>query len=206
VTTNYPGDAPREQQPQPAVGSTGLPQYPPPGWTQDQFDRALNDQSHPLVAQAANAPNQVASMGARFGGLVLDWVVLAVVSAGVSFALGLGESHHSRICSTDGGGCRTQTNYSFGNSGTLVWFLVCLVYFGLLVGLTGRSLGHRAAGIRVVDFQTGRNIGVFRAGWRWTVLAATGAILTLGFWSPFFNDLRRGWHDMAGRALVVKNR
>jgi uncharacterized RDD family membrane protein YckC len=73
--------------------------------------------------------------------------------------------------------------------------------------MRGQTLGHRAAGIRVVDLATGALIGPGRAAVRWLVLGVTGAVCTLGYWSPFFDSERRqGWHDKASRSVVVPSR
>jgi uncharacterized RDD family membrane protein YckC len=99
--------------------------------------------------------------------------------------------------------CRFSTTLTLD----LLALVVGAVYSGLLVGLTGRTVGHRAAGLRVVDVETGAHIGVARAAARWVVLAATGAVFTLGYWSPFFDATRRqGWHDKAVRSVVVPSR
>jgi hypothetical protein len=49
-------------------------------------------------------------------------------------------------------------------------------------------------------------IGFGRALLRWLVLTVTGALCTLGYWSPFFDDNRRGWHDKASRAIAINSR
>ena len=36
-------------------------------------------------------------------------------------------------------------------------------------------------------------------------MSITGAICTLGYWSPFFDkERRRGWHDKASNAMAIK--
>lgn len=123
-------------------------------------------------------------MGARFGGLVLDTIILAVGS----FIVGL-------IIST------AVKNAAFLE---LVGSLISLGYFGYFVGVHGATPGHRAAGLRVVDVNSGQLIGFWRAVLRSFVLSITGLVCTLGYWSPFFDSTRRqGWHDKAASAVVI---
>ena len=75
------------------------------------------------------------------------------------------------------------------------------------IGTQGQTPGHRAARIRVVDVNTGALIGPGRAALRWLVMGVTGAICTLGYWSPFFDSKRRqGWHDKAASSVVIPAR
>jgi len=141
-------------------------------------------------------------MGARFGGLVLDTLLVWVVSGLISWPLGLFERHHSITCSSDGI-CRKTTSINFGWKVWLITLVVGVVYSALFVGSSTQTLGHRAAGVRVVDVKSGQPIGFLRAGLRWFVMALTGALLTLGYWSPFFDSRRRGWHDMASGAIAI---
>ena len=82
-----------------------------------------------------------------------------------------------------------------------------VAYSAYFVGMHGQTLGHRAAGIRVVDVNTGGLIGPGRGALRYFVLSVTGAICTLGYWSPFFDSQRRqGWHDKATNSVVIPAR
>jgi uncharacterized RDD family membrane protein YckC len=79
-----------------------------------------------------------------------------------------------------------------------------LLYHGYLVGVHGRTVGHLAAELRVVDVNTGLPIGFWRAVVRYLVLYFTGSLCYLGYFSPLFDPVRRqGWHDMAARSVVI---
>jgi uncharacterized RDD family membrane protein YckC len=181
-----PGQQPPGQQPpgQPPYGSGyGYPAAPPP----------------PPGGGYGPPPAPVpggrrASMGNRFGGLVVDTIIVAVIAAIIAIPFGAYKHH---------GG-------SFNSSQTkvdLIALVVGLAYYGFFVGVQGQTIGHRAASIRVVDVNNGGVIGVGRAMLRWVVLAISGAICTLGYWTPFFDSQRRqGWHDKAASAVVIPTR
>ena len=79
-----------------------------------------------------------------------------------------------------------------------------IAYSAYFVGTKTQTLGHRAVGIRVVDANTGGPIGPGRGALRWLVMSVTGAICTIGYWSPFFDSQRRqGWHDKASNAVAI---
>lgn len=170
----------------------GYPSAPPPGY----------GYGYP---QPAVPGGRIAGMGARFGGLVLDSVILAVPT--VIIAASTGAFHSKRSCDAFGSCTRTY-NFSAGWVVDLVGLALGIVYWGLLVGLQGQTIGHRAAGIRVVDVRSGGLIGPGRAILRWLVISITGAICTLGYWSPFFDNSgrRQGWHDKAANSVVIPAR
>jgi uncharacterized RDD family membrane protein YckC len=144
-------------------------------------------------------------MGARFGGLVIDVLVVGAISGILCAVFGLTHRSHDLSCGANG--CVDRTTYTLSAGGYLVSLLIGIAYSALLIGIQGRSLGHRAAGIRVADPVTDRPIGPLRAGWRWLVMVVTGLVFTLGYWSPFFDDYRRrGWHDKASKAIVYSVR
>lgn len=76
-------------------------------------------------------------------------------------------------------------------------------------GRRGATLGKALVGLRTVDADTGRPIGMGRALLRALVVAAGGLAFAVGqlvvLASPLFDSggRRQGWHDKAARALVV---
>jgi uncharacterized RDD family membrane protein YckC len=159
--------------------------------------------ANPYAQPIAPVPGgRKASMGARLGGLVVDAIVTGV-PVGIIGAAG-GAFHRNQSCDAFGNNCTTEIHP--------IWWLyilgavVGLAYAAYFVGVTTRTIGHRAAGIRVVDLNTGGPIGPGRAILRWFVLTATGLVCTLGYWSPFFDSQRRqGWHDKASNSVVIPN-
>ena len=81
-----------------------------------------------------------------------------------------------------------------------LWYLIHHV--GLVT--EGGSLGHRLAGLRVVR-RDGTRLGVINALIRQIVLVCA-AIPPLGFGVLWMldEDERRGWHDLAGGSVVVR--
>ena len=200
------GQQPYGQQPygQPQYGQQpygqqpyGQPQYgapvPPPGY------------GYGYGQPPAPVPGgRLAGMGARFGGLVIDTLILAVPT--VIIGLIFGGFHSQRTCDAFGD-CTSSYNFSVSLPMDFVAFLLSLAYVAYFVGVKTQTPGHRAAGIRVVDVETGAAIGPGRAMLRQFVLGITGAICTLGYWSPFFDSTRRqGWHDKSARAVVIPSK
>ncbi len=73
-------------------------------------------------------------------------------------------------------------------------------------GSTGKTLGNLLTGIRTVDACTREPIGFGRAALRWIIVGVVpaGGILVV-LLSPGFDSSGRsqGWHDKAGRSLVL---
>lgn len=158
---NEPWQQPGPYMPGPAVGYGGV-------WYQDSPARPVPG-------------GRCASMGARFGGLVIDWIVVLVPSVLISLFTGGVTTGHSITCSTYSGLCTQTTTYQPSWTFQLLFLLFGLVYFSYFVGVRGRTLGHRTVGIRVVDLTTNSPIGVPRVALRWIILLVTGAVCTLGF-------------------------
>ena len=89
----------------------------------------------------------------------------------------------------------------------VIALLVPALYFVLLTGLKGQTLGKMAAGIRVVN-QEGLAPGAGRAALRETVGKFVSIIaLFLGFLRITWDPERQGWHDkMAGTHVVTVRR
>lgn len=193
------GQPPAYGTPPPAQQPPGYPPAPPPQYGQQPYgQQPYGQQSYGGYAggpmpgptpygygEAAPIPGgRRAGMGARLGGLIIDGLVVGIPGGLIAYALG---------------GARV--------AGDVIILVLGIAYSAYFVGMTGQTLGHRAAGIRVVDVNTGGLIGPGRGALRWLVMAVTGAICTLGYWSPFFDSQRRqGWHDKATNSVVIPSR
>ena len=82
--------------------------------------------------------------------------------------------------------------------------LFSLLYYVLLTGLKGQTLGKMALSIQVVDSQ-GNPPGIWRAILRETIgkLIST-IVMFLGFLWIIWDRHRRGWHDHIGGTYVVR--
>lgn len=182
-------------QPPPGYGQPpGYAQQPPPpqygqqpGYGQPQYGQPYGGMPPaPGYGQpAVGAPGGIASMGKRFGALLIDFVIYLVV-AGILYAI-----------FTKGAGVPALT--------TLFELIFLLGYFGYFEGVRGQSIGDRALGIKVVDASTGGVIGVGRGMLRAFIRALTGILCFVGYFSPFFDGTKRnqGWHDKAANCFVV---
>jgi uncharacterized RDD family membrane protein YckC len=131
----------------------------------------------------------IAGMGARLGAFIIDWLIISIPLGGV---LGI------VAASTDSGA---------GNAAVeVISVFAGLLYFGILDGQYGATVGKRAVGIKVIDQRTAGTIGFGRGVVRWLVLAVTGSLCTIGYWSPFFDSSgrRQGWHDKVADDLVIR--
>ena len=91
------------------------------------------------------------------------------------------------------------------NSGSAALFVVVLLYYILLEGFTGRTLGKLVTGIRVVDAVTGDRPGPWAATVR-TLLRLIDGLLgyLVGMIVVAGSARRRRLGDMAARTLVVR--
>jgi uncharacterized RDD family membrane protein YckC len=114
----------------------------------------------------------------RFGGAFIDGVLLGIVSGVLRVALK-------------------------GGAGAAIAAAVEILYFTLLVGGRGQTLGMSAVGIRVVDQDGGGNIGYARAGARWLVSVFSFLCILLGYLWMLWDGEKQCWHDKAARDVVV---
>jgi uncharacterized RDD family membrane protein YckC len=70
----------------------------------------------------------------------------------------------------------------------------------------GGSIGHRVAGIRIVDARTGAPIGAWRAFGRRLLSYLSYMACFLGFIWMTWEGRRRTWHDMMTSTVVVRVR
>lgn len=125
-----------------------------------------------------------ATLGARLGAYLVDAAAVSVV--GVATLLLTGRP-------------------------ALAGLIAAEVVVGLVVweSRTGRTLGNLALGLRASRVESPYALGAGRAGLRALVLAAGHLVAGLGQWvvvgsvAADSSPRRQGWHDRAGRAVVV---
>ena len=77
-------------------------------------------------------------------------------------------------------------------------------YFTYLEGgLSGQTLGKRAMGIRVVDFNTGGPIGYNRAFVRQIGRIVSTIVIYIGYLWMLWDRERQTWHDKLANDVVV---
>ena len=88
--------------------------------------------------------------------------------------------------------------------GYILYFVGGIAYEIYFVGgPTGATLGKRALGIRVIDFNTGGPIGYGRAFLRMIGRVVSGAICYLGYLWMLWDKEKQCWHDKMANDVVV---
>jgi uncharacterized RDD family membrane protein YckC len=119
-----------------------------------------------------------ASFWRRFAAAFLDGVLLVVIDFVISAAV--------------------------GRAGSLLGLAFGIAYFGYLEGSnSGQTLGKRALGIRVIDFQTGGPIGFGRAVIRYFGRIVSTIPCFLGYFWMLWDRERQTWHDKFATDVVV---
>lgn len=70
-------------------------------------------------------------------------------------------------------------------------------------GPSGQTLGKKALGIRVIDFNTGGPIGYGRALLRWVGRIVSSFICYLGYFWMLWDKENQCWHDKMANDVVV---
>lgn len=114
----------------------------------------------------------------RFGATFIDGIMLAILT-GVLVAL------------LKGGG------YALG-------FIVAISYYTYFEGgPRGQTLGKRALGIRVIDFDGGGSIGYPRAAIRYVTSIVSAIVIYIGYLWMLWDREKQCWHDKTSNAVVV---
>lgn len=83
--------------------------------------------------------------------------------------------------------------------------LSVLVYYALLEGRSGQTLGKKALGIRVIDVSSGGPIGVGRAVLRYLARILSSLPLFLGYLWMLWDPKGQTWHDKLASSVVVRD-
>jgi uncharacterized RDD family membrane protein YckC len=131
--------------------------------------------------------------GRRVVATIIDGLVLGVLGSVFSAVFGLNPDRDDLDLT------------SLNPGGSFVLFLVALVYYVLMEGLLGRTLGKMAVGIRVISEETGGTPGLLKALLR-TLLRIIDAFFgyLLALIIVVNNDRRRRLGDMVAKTLVVR--
>lgn len=126
----------------------------------------------------------LAPLGRRVGGYLLDTLILYIVNFGVGLGLGiaLAAMHQTGIA-----GC----------SGAVLGILVTVIYDATFTAARGQTLGKMAVGIMVVT-EDGQRVSTGQAWGR-----AFAKLIPFSVLVPFFNDERKGIHDSLAHTRVV---
>ena len=136
---------------------------------------------------------QPAPFSLRCGAALIDYILLVGI---VAFS--------TIIARWYGGGARTAGN-SAETFGVIISFAVALTNFALLAGLTGRTVGKWATGLRI-EQQDGDVPGIGVALFRHFVgYPVSFLTLGLGFLMAVFSPRGRALHDLIAGTVVVRD-
>jgi uncharacterized RDD family membrane protein YckC len=113
----------------------------------------------------------------RFGALLIDIIILGVI-----------------------GGVLRAINLDLGYLGALIGLAYFTYFEG---GPTGQTIGKRALGIRVYDFNQGGPIGYGRGILRYFARILSGIACFLGYFWMLWDKEKQTWHDKIATTVVV---
>jgi len=88
--------------------------------------------------------------------------------------------------------------------GIALYLLLGIVYFAYFEGSTsGQTIGKKALGIRVIDFNTGGPIGYGRGVIRYIGKIISGFVCYLGYLWMLWDREKQTWHDKLASDVVV---
>ena len=115
----------------------------------------------------------------RFGAWLIDAILVGVVSAAIRFGIN-------------------------DVVGGLIGLVIGIGYYGYLEGsASGQTIGKKALGIRVIDFNTGGPIGFGRAVIRYFGRIVSAIACLLGYFWMLWDKERQCWHDKFASDVVV---
>ena len=133
----------------------------------------------PPSSYSGNASGPRAGFWRRFGGALLDGILVGIVGAILAAIVG-------------------------GNSRAYMSLIIGAAYATFMIGSArGQTVGQMAVGIRVIDFNTGGSIGYGRAFIRWLVSIVSAIAILIGYLWMLWDKEKQCWHDKAANDVVV---
>jgi uncharacterized RDD family membrane protein YckC len=112
----------------------------------------------------------------------------------------LGQAFGNDVVTTGNG----SFNYQLTGTPFLITDLLSIAYYVYFEGsAAGQTLGKRAMGIRVIDFDNGGPIGYGRAFVRWIGRIVSAIPCGLGYFWMLWDKQKQTWHDKFAKAVVV---
>lgn len=147
----------------------------------------------PAPATATVAPD-LASLGQRLGGALLDGLLLSAIALAAQFATGFVVPRPTTPQALAAYVAAMATVVGSVSALALVYFTIG--------NARGQTLGKRLVGTRVVHYRTRERLGWGRGLARAGMLFVLGLPAGLGYFSVLGPE-RRGWHDLVSSAVVV---
>jgi len=140
---------------------------------------ATLEQGESSTQSYGNASGPRAGFWRRFGGSLLDGIILGVIGVVLGLLLK-------------------------GGAGSALSLLVGLAYFTYFVGRErGQTPGMSAVGIRVISFDGSGSIGYGRAFIRWIGGYISAVVIFIGFLWMLWDKEKQCWHDKLASDVVV---
>jgi uncharacterized RDD family membrane protein YckC len=121
---------------------------------------------------------EVAGFWRRFGGALIDGILLGIVD--------------------------TVLRLLLNGAGAAIGIVVSFAYYTYFHGATGQTPGNAALGIKVLDIETKQVIGFQRAFVRALVSVVSGLVVLLGYLWMLWDGEKQTWHDKAAHSLPLR--
>jgi uncharacterized RDD family membrane protein YckC len=148
-----------------------------------QAPPAAQPPAAPPTAQGPSGPR--ANFGQRLVAFLIDFVIIVValvVLVGIAGAI----------------------DEALGVIAYILGILATVVYYAYFEGsASGQTIGKKALGIRVIDFNTGGPLGFGRGLIRWVARIPSQVVCYLGYLWMLWDREKQTWHDKLASTVVV---
>ncbi|KKT73727.1 MAG: RDD domain protein [Candidatus Nomurabacteria bacterium GW2011_GWA1_46_11] len=161
----------------------------------------------PAVAANPSGSNNYnyASFGRRLVAAFVDGIIVQIVSVVIVFPIGVFLGVGVGLVAGSSEGAVGLAQFLGGMMGFVVGTVVSILYYVLLIGSRGQTLGKMALGIKVVRIETGSVPGYVTAFLREMVGKFVSTIsLLVGFFWMLWDDKKQTFHDKIAGTVVVR--
>jgi uncharacterized RDD family membrane protein YckC len=170
------------------------PIYPPGGWGYQP------SYAPPILLPPGPEPGLAwGGIGARFGALVIDAVIIVVALFVAGFAM-------SAFGTASSAG---KAESPEATALALVWMLFALIYHPVFWYLFGATPGQKVLRLRVAQASTGESLDIGAVLVRYVIFSFVTLAIPLGIISAVMasqDPFKRAWHDEVARSIVVRRR
>lgn len=157
--------------------------------------------------QSVNAPMNYASWGARVGGYIVNGLsaALFILPALVAFFAGPREYTECTV-NDEPGLCKLPTSSGWAIIAAVgaIGLIAFIVMYCKAVGSKGQFWGHRAAGVKIVDADTGGPIGAGKAFLRQLLSFINTAPCYLGYLWPLWDERHQTFTDKIFNTVSIR--
>ncbi len=120
-----------------------------------------------------------ANFGYRLGAVVIDAVLLSIVNSIIGLILG-------------------------NSASQVLSIIIGIGYFAYMEGELGATFGKRVLGLKVIDANSGQNLGIARGALRYIGRIPSALVCLLGYFWMLWDKQSQTWHDKIATSLVIK--